>query len=328
MYWSCDDRLGVPGINKVMPLKKKSENCESKTMCGLCDNDNLPNPADLNRNCLFKVCKLTDMANETFLAKYKPAREISIDEAMVLFKGRRSLREYIPIKPIKCGMKVRRAAEADTGYLLQFDVYCGKRQDGTQRGLGHDVVMKLARPFLGRYHHPYFDKTNSSVALMTGRLQEKTYHHFLFQADITKQLCSWFTSWKLTAGRSKVLPESLFTTGTINHQKCWKLLLRGVFCAFVDCILSVNYTYQQKKLCFSIFFVSMCMMENTHWNLTLCLFYFVCVRTRESIYICYLSFFFYSIHNHFWAFTANLVTIHRETNSFWVVPNPTQLCSS
>ena len=156
----------------------------------LCDNDNLPNPADLNKDCLFKVCKLTDMANETFLAKYKPAREISIDEAMVLFKGRRSLREYIPIKPIKCGMKVRHAAEADTGYLLQFDVYCGKRQDGTQRGLGHDVVMKLARPYLGRYHHPYFDKTNSSVALMTGRLQEKTYHHFLFQADITKQLCS------------------------------------------------------------------------------------------------------------------------------------------
>ena len=57
------------------------------------DNDNLPNPADLNRDCLFKVCKLTDMANETFLAKYKPSREISIDEAMVPFKGRSSLRE-------------------------------------------------------------------------------------------------------------------------------------------------------------------------------------------------------------------------------------------
>ena len=25
MYWSCDDRLGVPGINKVMPLKKNQE---------------------------------------------------------------------------------------------------------------------------------------------------------------------------------------------------------------------------------------------------------------------------------------------------------------
>ena len=71
-------------------------------------------------------------------------------------------------------MKVWCAAEADTDYLLQFDVYCGKRQDGTQRGLGHDVVMKLARPLQGRYHHPYFDQKKSSVALMTGLLQEKT----------------------------------------------------------------------------------------------------------------------------------------------------------
>ena len=115
------------------------------------------------------------MVNETFLAKYKPAREIGIDEAMVPFKGRSRLRQYLPIKPIKWAMKVWCAAEADTGYLLQFDVYCGKRQDGTQRGLGHDVVMKLARPLQGRYHHPYFDQKKSSVALMTGLLQEKTY---------------------------------------------------------------------------------------------------------------------------------------------------------
>ena len=172
MYWSSDDRLGVPGINKVMPLKKFKKLSE---YVHLCDNDNLPDPADVNRDRLFKVRKLIDMANETFLAKYKPAKEISIDEAMVPFKGRSSLRQYMPIKPIKWGMKVWCAAEADTGYLLQFDVYCGKRQDGTQRGLGHDVVMKLARPFLGRYHHLYFDNFFSSVALMTGLLQEKTY---------------------------------------------------------------------------------------------------------------------------------------------------------
>ena len=48
----------------------------------LCDNDNLPDPADVNMDQLFKVRKLVDMANETFLAKYMPARDISIDEAM------------------------------------------------------------------------------------------------------------------------------------------------------------------------------------------------------------------------------------------------------
>ena len=84
MYWSSDDRLGVPGINKVMPLKKFKKLSE---YVHLCDNDNLPDPADVNRDRLFKVRKLIDMANETFLAKYKPAKEISIDEAMVHSKG-------------------------------------------------------------------------------------------------------------------------------------------------------------------------------------------------------------------------------------------------
>ena len=66
MYWSCDDRLGVPGISKVMPLKKFKKLLE---YVHLCDNDNLPDPADVNRDRLFKVRKLIDMANKTFLAK-------------------------------------------------------------------------------------------------------------------------------------------------------------------------------------------------------------------------------------------------------------------
>ena len=80
MYWIYDDWLGVPGINKVMPLKKFKKLLE---YVHLCDNDNLPDPANVNMDQLFKVRKLVDMANKTFLAKYKPAREISIDEAML-----------------------------------------------------------------------------------------------------------------------------------------------------------------------------------------------------------------------------------------------------
>ena len=88
----------MPGINKVMPLKKFKKLSEDVY---LCDSDNLPDPADVNRDRLFKVHKLIDMANETFLAKYKPARDISIDEAIVPFKERSSLHQYMPIKPIK-----------------------------------------------------------------------------------------------------------------------------------------------------------------------------------------------------------------------------------
>ena len=76
---------------------------------------------------------------------------------MVPFKGRSILRQYMPVKPVKWGMKVWCACEAKSGYLLQFDVYYGRRADGTEKGLGHDVVTMLATPVFGKYLHLYFD---------------------------------------------------------------------------------------------------------------------------------------------------------------------------
>ena len=149
MYWSTDDRLGVPGVKNVMPLKRFKK---LEQYLHVVDN----NTADGNDR-LHKIRPLIDMANRTFLQSYKPEKEIAIDEAMVPFKGRSTLRQYLPAKPTKWGMKVWCACESATSYLLQFSVYCGKKDGGTQHGLGHDVVMQLAAPFLGKYHHLYFD---------------------------------------------------------------------------------------------------------------------------------------------------------------------------
>ena len=67
-----------------------------------------------------------------------------MDEAM----GRSFLRQYMPVKPIKWGIKVWCSAESTTGYIVQFDVYCGRQQAPSSHGLGYDVVMKLAEPYL------------------------------------------------------------------------------------------------------------------------------------------------------------------------------------
>lgn len=167
MYWSTDERLGVPGVKNVMPLKRFKK---LEQYLHVVDNN-----TDDGTDRLYKIRPLLDMANRSFLQSYKPRKEIAIDEAMVPFKGRSTLRQYLPAKPTKWGMKVWCACESATGYLLQFSVYCGKRDGGTHHGLGHDVVMQLAAPFLGKYHHLYFDNFFSSVALLTGLLQEKTY---------------------------------------------------------------------------------------------------------------------------------------------------------
>lgn len=57
----------------------------------------------------------------------QPTQPNSIDEAMIPFKGRTSLKQYIPNKPIKRGIKVWVRADAENGYVCQFEVYVGKK---------------------------------------------------------------------------------------------------------------------------------------------------------------------------------------------------------
>ena len=57
---------------------------------------------------------------------YNPHRDISIDEAMIKFKGRSSMKQYMPKKPIKRGFKVWVRGDAINGYVSELEVYAGK----------------------------------------------------------------------------------------------------------------------------------------------------------------------------------------------------------
>jgi hypothetical protein len=69
---------------------------------------------------------LINKLNEKFFSNFNPSRNIAIDESMVAFKGRTTLKQYMPLKPIKRGIKIWAAACSKTGYLLQFEAYVPK----------------------------------------------------------------------------------------------------------------------------------------------------------------------------------------------------------
>ena len=50
---------------------------------------------------LYKVRPVIDAVLAACLAKYRPHREQAIDEAMIGFKGRSSMKQYLPMKPVK-----------------------------------------------------------------------------------------------------------------------------------------------------------------------------------------------------------------------------------
>ena len=51
---------------------------------------------------------------------------MSIDEAMVSFKGRAWFMQYMPKKPKKWGLKAFSLADSKTGYTLNWKLYAGK----------------------------------------------------------------------------------------------------------------------------------------------------------------------------------------------------------
>ena len=107
-----------------------------------------------------------NMVSERFLANYHSHCENSIDEAMVKFQGRSCLKQYMPAKPIKWGIKVWCRADAHNGYLCEYQVYTG-RSEGVECGLGKRVVLDLSERLEGKKYHLYFDNFFTSSLLRT-----------------------------------------------------------------------------------------------------------------------------------------------------------------
>ena len=57
--------------------------------------------------------------------KHSPSEHVSVDESMIRFKGRTSLKQYNHMKPIRREYKLWCVADND-GYVYKFKVYTGK----------------------------------------------------------------------------------------------------------------------------------------------------------------------------------------------------------
>ena len=171
-YWSPDKRYGDPFISAIMP---KTRFLKINQYFHLRDTSDTPGRDNPNYDPLFKVRPMLDFLSEKFLSTYLPNKELSIDEAMIGFKGRLHFRQYMPAKPTKWGIKVWELCEASTGYCSNFEVYTGKKAGVRQHGLGYDVVWELSTPFHNKNHHLYFDRFFSSVLLAEHLERVKTY---------------------------------------------------------------------------------------------------------------------------------------------------------
>jgi hypothetical protein len=121
------------------------------------------------RDPLPHVRALAEKLNASFAANASPTQLLTLDEAMVAFKGRSPIKQYIPSKPHKWGYKIYCLSSED--YLLRFEVYAGKEERSAD-GATFDTVMRMLQGYEDKAHILFTDNWFTSPALLLA-LQHK-----------------------------------------------------------------------------------------------------------------------------------------------------------
>ncbi|CAH2012403.1 unnamed protein product [Acanthoscelides obtectus] len=157
-YWSSHPSLGNKAIKSAI-----SKNRCLFLLSKLYFND--PKKPE-GSSKIYYVQELISCFKYTFQKYRSDSSRQSIDESMVGFKGRSSLKQYMPQKPVKRGIKLWCRCDAKTGYTYDTNVYCGKEDVERCGTLGETVVKKLCETIRNPNVVLAFDRFFTSVHLM------------------------------------------------------------------------------------------------------------------------------------------------------------------
>ena len=80
---------------------------------------------------LFKIPHFVDLVTTQFSENYTVHQPVTIDEAMIPYKGGLSFKQYMKNKPTKWGIKVFVLSDATNGYIYRLQIYTGKNLEST-----------------------------------------------------------------------------------------------------------------------------------------------------------------------------------------------------
>lgn len=123
---------------------------------------------------LFKIRPIIDYFNSRMIEIYYPGKELSLDESIVLWRGRLVFRQYIQNKKHKYGVKLYLLTEPD-GTVIKFAVYTGTLDNFGGKGHASNIVMHLTEEKLDVGHSIYMDNYYNSYELAIQLLSRKTY---------------------------------------------------------------------------------------------------------------------------------------------------------
>ena len=160
-YWRRDELHFGPIADRISRKRFRDIHC----FLHFVDNTTLAPRGHPQYDRLGKVRPVMNMVQKKVKEVYKPHCENAMDEAMIPFDGGSGLKQYMPAKPVKRGIKVWCRADSHNGYMCDFQVYTGRRE-GAEGGLGKRVVLDLSQSLEGKHYHLYFDNFFTSVDLL------------------------------------------------------------------------------------------------------------------------------------------------------------------
>jgi hypothetical protein len=126
-----------------------------------------------------KLAKLRPMIDMLMVAIQKyhyPDEDLTVDEAMILFKGRCDMRQHIAKKASPTGFKIWMLVEVASNYVYSFDIYTGKNKMKREENATANVVLKLIEPLTEHcWHRIGMDGFFTSVHLFHTLLSKGFY---------------------------------------------------------------------------------------------------------------------------------------------------------
>ncbi|CAK9829639.1 PiggyBac transposable element-derived protein 4 [Anthophora retusa] len=148
-HWSSEFYTKTPSFSTVMSRNRFRQIWDTWHFSN--------NRTTAGSNKLEKIQPILSYLLDEFKSVYTPKKELSLDESIIPWRGKLSIKTCNPAKIIKYGLLCRMLCEATSGYICNMEIYCadGKKLDQT--------IMSLLDKNIGLGYHVYMDNYYNSI---------------------------------------------------------------------------------------------------------------------------------------------------------------------
>lgn len=173
-YWTKNPLLYTPFFLECMTGKRFET---IKQFLHFSNNDEF-DPANHPCPKLNKIWPIYEELNRKFHESITPEKLVTIDESLLLYKGRLGWVQYIPLKRSRFGIKTFLLCESKSGYVYNFIIYTGKNtvldREFSDLPMSSQVVMTLMKPLLNKGYCLTMDNFYNSPQLADLLIGKKT----------------------------------------------------------------------------------------------------------------------------------------------------------